>query len=187
MKMQTNRSNPGALLGGTLLIAIGLLSLAMRFLRVVDWAFLWPSIMTGFGALFFVAMFAGGKEFAALAIPGSFISGMGLMLLFQNITGHWELMSYFWTLIILFLGVGIYTMGLYAGDEKQKQAGTSVMKAGLVLFLIFGTFFEMIFSSFNHTLFPLLLIGLGVYIVLKRAGRFGGENKHPSDSLPPVR
>ena len=105
--MQTNRSNAGALAGGTLLIVFGLLSLAMRFLRNVDWGFLWPFIVIGFGALFFVAMLAGGKQFAALAIPGSFISGIGLMLLFQNITGHWESMSYFWTLIIMFLGVGI--------------------------------------------------------------------------------
>ena len=185
--MQTNRSNAGALAGGILLIVFGLLSLAMRFLRNVDWGFLWPFIVIGFGALFFVAMLAGGKQFAALAIPGSFICGIGLMLLFQNITGHWELMSYFWTLIIMFLGVGIYMMGSYDGDANQKEAGVRVMKAGLVLFLIFGTFFEMIFSSFNQIFFPVLLIALGAYIVLKRAGLFGGVNKHPSDSLPHVR
>ena len=184
--MQTNRSNAGALAGGALLIVFGLLSLAMRFLRNVDWGFLWPFIVIGFGTLFFLAMFAGGKPFATLAIPGSFISGIGLMLLFQNITGHWESMSYLWTLIIMFIGVGIYMMGLYAADENQKQSGVRAMKAGLVLFLIFGTFFEMIFSSFNQILFPLLLIALGAYIVFKRAGLFGSENKHPSDSLPPV-
>lgn len=185
--MQTNRSNPGALMGGILLIAFGLLSLAMRLLQFVDWEILWPFIVIGFGTLFFVAMLAGGKQFAALAIPGSFISGMGLMLLFQNITGHWELMSYFWTLIILLIGVGIYIMGFYTADENQKQSGLRVMKAGLFLFLIFGTFFEMIFSSFNHILFPLLLIGLGTYIVLRRAGLFGVENKLPTDSISRVK
>ena len=91
--MHSNRSNSGTLVGGTLLIAFGLLSLSMRLLRCVDWDLLWPFIVIGFGALFFVAMLAGGKQFAMLAIPGSFISGMGLILLFQNITGHWELMS----------------------------------------------------------------------------------------------
>jgi hypothetical protein len=74
-------------------------------------------------------------------------------------------------------------MGSYSGDGNQKQSGVRVMKAGFVLFLIFGTFFEMIFSSSTHTLFPLLLIGLGVYIVWKRAGLFEGKNKHPADSL----
>jgi hypothetical protein len=187
MKMQTHRSNAAPLVGGLLLIAFGLLSLALRFLRHVDWAFLWPLIVMGVGALFFIGMLAGGRQLAALAIPGSFISGMGLIWLFQNLTGHWALMSYFWTLILLLIGVGLYIMGSYAVDEQQKQAGVHVMKAGLVLFLVFGTFFEMIFSSFNHTLFPLLLIGLGAYLVLKRSARFQREPKHPSDPLPHIR
>ena len=181
--MQTNRPNNAALIGGVLLIAFGLMSLAVRFLRDVGWGYLWSFAVIGLGALFFVAMLAGGKQFAALAIPGSFISGIGLILLFQIITGHWELMTYFWTLIILFIGLGIYIMGIYAVDENQRQSGLRVMKAALILFLIFGTFFEMIFSSFNHTLFPMLLIGLGAYIVLKRTGLFGRESKHSSDSL----
>ena len=185
--MQTNRSNAGPLVGGLLLIAFGLLSLTLRFLRDVDWAFLWPFIVIGFGALFFVAMLAGGRQFAALALPGSFISGFGLILLFQNLTGHWELMSYFWTLILLLIGVGLYLMGSYDGDANQKEAGVRVMKAGLILFLLFGTFFEMIFSSFNHTLFPMLLNGLGAYLVLKRSGRLAADHNHPSDPLPHIR
>ena len=57
-------------------------------------------------------MFAGGKQAAGFAIPGTIVSGVGLVLLFQNITQHWESMSYFWTLIILFVGIGIYIMGV---------------------------------------------------------------------------
>ena len=37
--MQTNRSNIGALIGGALLIAFGLLALASQVFRTVDWAF----------------------------------------------------------------------------------------------------------------------------------------------------
>ena len=181
--MQTNRSNPGTLVGGIFLIAFGLLALSLRLLRFVDWGLLWPLIVTGFGALFFVTMLAGGKLFAVLAIPGTFIGGIGLIMLFQSITGRWEMLSYLWTLIILFLGLGIYIMGFYSGDGNQRQSGVRVMKAGFLLFLIFGTFFEMIFSPFNFALFPLLLIGMGAYILLRRAGPFGSDNNHPSDSL----
>jgi hypothetical protein len=186
--MQTNRSNAGALVAGTLLIVFGLMALAGQFFRIVDWGFLWPFAIIGFGALFFVAMFAGGKGTAAFAIPGSIISGIGLILLFQNITHHWESMSYFWTLIILFVGVGIYVMGWYAGDENQKQSGWRVMKTGFVLFIIFGTFFEMIFSSFSNIVFPMLLIALGAYLVLSRSGLLGGKKTdEPSDkSIPPT-
>ena len=186
--MQANRSNAGALIAGTLLIVFGLMALAGQLFRVVDWGFLWPFAIIGVGALFFVGMFAGGKGTAAFAIPGSIISGIGLVLLFENITQHWESMSYFWTLIILFVGIGIYVMGWFAGDENQKRSGWHVMKIGFVLFIIFGTFFEMIFSSFSNILFPVLLILLGAYLILSRSGLLGARKTHePSDTtIPPA-
>jgi hypothetical protein len=186
--MQTNRSNAGALVGGAILIAFGLLALAGQVFRNVDWGFLWPFTVIGFGALFFVLMFTGGKQAAAFAIPGSIISGIGLILLFQNITNHWESMSYFWTLIIMFVGVGIYVMGSYGGDANQKQAGWRVMRVGFILFIIFGAFFELIFSSYSNILFPLLLIALGAYLVLSRSGLFGKKKTdEPTNTpLPPV-
>jgi len=185
--MQTNRSNVGALIGGALLIGFGLLSLMGRIFQNLDWGFLWPFIIIGFGGLFFVAMFAVGKGGAAFAIPGSIVSGVGLVLLFQNITHHWEAMSYFWALIIMFVGVGIYIMGWYGEDANQKKSGLGVMKAGFILFIIFGMFFEMIFSSFSNILFPILLIILGGYLVLSRSGLFGRKHEDSTDSpLPPV-
>jgi len=185
--MQTNRSNAGALVGGAIMIAFGLLALAGQVFRGVDWGFLWPFIIIAIGAVFFVAMFAGGKHTAGFAIPGSIVGGLGLVLLFQNITGHWESMSYFWTLIIMFVGAGIYIMGLYGGDANQKKSGMGVMKVGLILFIIFGAFFELIFSSFNNMLFPILLIILGAYLILSRSGLFGRKKDDSStDSIPPV-
>jgi len=185
--MQNHRSHTGALVGGTLLIAFGLLSLASEIFRGFNWGFLWPFIVIGVGALFFVAMFAGGKQAAGFAIPGTIVSGVGLVLLFQNITKHWESMSYFWTLIILFVGAGIYIMGAYSNDEGQKKSGVSVMKVGLILFIIFGTFFEMIFSSLGNLLFPILLILLGAYLVLSRSGLLGRHKEDTtSDSVPPT-
>lgn len=185
--MQTNRSNTGALVGGTLLIAFGLLSLASEVFRGFNWGFLWPFIVIGVGLLFFTAMFTGGRQASGFAIPGSIITGTGLVLLLQNITKHWESMSYFWTLIILFVGVGIYIMGVYGNDPGQKKSGASVMKVGLILFIIFGSFFEMIFSSFGNLIFPILLILLGAYLVLNRSGLLGKHKEDTSsDSLPPV-
>jgi predicted MFS family arabinose efflux permease len=108
-------------------------------------------------------------------------------LLFQNITNHWESMSYFWTLIILFVGAGIYIMGWYGGDANQKKSGMGVMKVGLILFIIFGAFFELIFSSFNNLLFPILLILLGAYLTLSRSGLLGRKKDDvSSDVVPPA-
>ena len=187
--MQSNRSNMGGLIAGTFLILFGLMALASQVFRLVDWGFIWPFGIIGLGALFFVAMFAGGKQAAAFAIPGSIVSGIGLILLFQNITGHWESMSYFWALIVMFVGVGIYLMGLYGGDENQKRSGAGVMKVGFILFIIFGAFFEMLFSSFSNLLFPILLILLGGYLVLSRSGLFRSkrvEEQPKNDTIPPA-
>jgi len=183
--MQTNRSNAGPLIGGTLLITFGLLALAGRIFRSVDWGFLWPFLIIGLGLLFFVAMFAGGRQVAGFAVPGSIVGGIGLVLLYQNLTHHWESMSYFWTFIIFFVGAGIYIMGWYGGDASQKKSGAGVMKVGLIMFVIFGAFFELIFSSFNNLVFPILLILLGAYLILNRSGLFGGKKDEIPGSIPP--
>jgi hypothetical protein len=188
--MQTNRSKVGALIAGSILIVFGLLSLAPRVFDWINWSFIWPFAVIGFGALFFIAMFAGGKQAAAFAIPGSIVSGIGLILLFQNITGHWESMSYFWALIIIFVGLGIFIMGSYGGDANQKRSGLRVMNVGVILFVIFGAFFELIFSSYSNIIFPMLLIILGAYLVVTRSGLFKRSTSRvdePSDhSIPPA-
>ena len=178
--MKTNRSNSGALIGGSLLIAFGLLAALQQIFRdVFTWSLLWPIIVIVFGGMFFAGMFAGGRSVSGLAIPGSIITGIGLLLFYQNLTGHWESWSYGWALIVLFVGVGIYIMGLYAGDSGQKAAGKSVIRVGFILFVIFGAFFELIFSGgsafgMRNLLFPILLIVLGAYLIVTRLGLFSG-------------
>jgi uncharacterized membrane protein YfcA len=65
------------------------------------------------------------------------------------------------------------------------------MKVGFILFIIFGVFFEMIFSSFSNILFPLLLIALGAYLVLTRSGLLVRKKtdeaiEPPDHSIPPA-
>ena len=187
--MQTNRPNAGTLIAGAVLIGFGLLALARNFFPIFDWGAIWPVAIIGFGALFFLAMIAGGKQSAAFAIPGTIISGIGLILLFQNITGRWESMSYFWALILMFVGMGIYIMGRYGGDENQRRSGFRLMKLGFILFIIFGAFFELVvFSSFNNLIFPVLLILLGVYLILSRSGLFSAKKveDQSNNSVPPA-
>ena len=172
--MNTNSSHNGALVGGTLLIGIGLLSLASQLFRnVLDWSFVWPLAIVIFGGLFFAGMFFGGRSVSGLAIPGTIIAGIGLILLYQNLTSHWESWAYSWALIVLLVGLGIYIAGAYGRDEGQRRAGMKVMKIGFILFIIFGAFFEMIFSmdrslGLRGLLFPGLLILFGMYLIIRR-------------------
>jgi len=185
--MQTNRNNVGALIGGAILIGVGLLTLVSRIFTDIDWGLLWPVAIIGFGALFFIAMFITGKSGAAFAVPGTIISGIGLVILFQNITQHWTVMSYIWTLVIIFVGLGIYIMGWYGEDANQRRSGAKVMKIGAILFIVFGTIFESLFSSLNNMVFPILLILLGVYLVVSRSGLLNRKQDRSMDEpLPPV-
>ena len=189
--MKTERSNTGALVGGTLLVVFGALALALQVFRdVFTWSLAWPVGVIALGGLFFAGMFASGKSGSGLAIPGSIIGGLGLLLLYQNLTGHWESWAYAWALIVFFVGLGVYLMGLYAGDEGQKHGGARVMRTGFILFVIFGAFFEMLFSAgrepgLRSLLFPVLLILVGGYLILRRLGLFGGRRKSGPETPPP--
>ncbi len=178
--MENNRRNLGPLVGGILLIVFGALSLLGQIFQGMNfWGKLWPFFVVGIGAMFFVGMFIGGKSVSGLAIPGSIITTIGLMLFLQNLTDHFESWSYGWTVIIMSVGTGIYIMGWYAENEAQRAAGWQVFKVGAILFVIFGLFFESIFNSwgFSRFLFPVALILFGGYLILSRTGILPNQKK----------
>lgn len=191
--MVSQRSNAGGFIGGAILIGLGLLFLAGQFISFATWANLLPLVVMGVGVVFFVGMVAGGPSAAPLAIPGSIISTVGLVLLFQNLTGHWETWSYGWTIIITAVGLGLYISGLWSGNPHQRRSGLRVTGIGFVLFVVFGGFFELVLSGWGgwrtqQLLFPILLIGLGLFLVLRRtnlwpAAWFGNQNP-PVEAAP---
>jgi len=166
-----NSRNPGALIGGAVLLGIGILSLfGELFSNSNFWGTFWPFIIIGVGVMFYVGMFAGGKSVSGLAIPGTIITGVGLLLFYQNLANHWESWAYAWTVILFSVGLGIYIMGWYGEDEGQQNSGKGVMRVGIIMFVIFGGFFELIFTAgraFNlrGAFFPAALILLGIYII----------------------
>jgi len=187
--MSANRSNLGSLVAGAVLIGIGLISLAGQFLRGSGfWGMIWPFFVIGLGAVFFVGMFGAGKSAAGLAIPGTIVTVVGLMLFLQNLSGHWERWSYGWTVIIMAVGLGIYIMGWYGENPSQRQSGLGLIKLGAILFIIFGAFFEMIFNSFSFSryVFPAALILIGAYLIIVRSSLRPGQKKPASeqDDLP---
>jgi len=178
--MQNNPRNAGSLVGGALLMLFGALALLAQLVRGFDfWGTFWPFIVMAVGIMFFVGMVAGGKSTGGLAIPGSIITVIGLMLFVQNLTNHWESWAYGWAVIVMSVGLGIFIMGLWTGEAGQRQAGLRVLKIGAVLFVLFGAFFEMIFNSsdFAQFLFPIALILLGGYLIVARSGLLPGRKR----------
>ncbi len=179
----SSRRNTGSLVGGSLLIIFGVLALLGKLFQNFNfWNAFWPFFIIGIGLLFFVGMFAGGKSVSGLAIPGSIITTIGLMLFYQNITNHWESWSYGWTVILMAVGLGIFIMGAWAQNESQRAAGLRVLRIGLIMFIIFGAFFELIFTAgmpfgLRSIVFPAALILLGLYLVLTRSGLLPGRSE----------
>jgi predicted MFS family arabinose efflux permease len=109
------------------------------------------------------------------------------MLFVQNLTDHWESWAYGWTVILMAVGVGIFIMGAFGGQESQRQAGLRVLKIGAVLFILFGAFFEMIFNSSNlaQIIFPVALILLGGYLLVARSGLLVRKKDETAPLEPP--
>lgn len=179
----SSRRNTGSLVGGSLLIIFGILALLGKLFQNFNfWNTFWPFIIIGVGLLFFVGMFAGGKSVSGLAIPGSILTTIGLILFYQNITNYWESWSYGWTVILMAVGLGIFIMGVRGQNESQRAAGLRVLRIGLIMFIIFGAFFELIFTAampfgLRSIVFPAALILLGLYLILGRSGLLPGRSE----------
>lgn len=152
---------------GLILILAGILflvlqafpDLAARF----DLAGQWPLIIVGIGVLFLLGAVFGTPP---LAIPGSIVTGIGLLLAYQNTTGNWQSWAYAWTLIPGFVGLGIMLMGALDPEERsQVRDGFRLMLISLALFLVFGGFLGA-FGQF----WPVLLI-IGGLLILFRSRR----------------
>ena len=175
--MTNSSSRAGSVVAGAVLIGLGVLFLLGQFLRFDAWDFVWPLAVVAFGALFFAGM--------AAAIPGAIISAIGLLLLYQNLTGHFESWAYGWTVIVMGAGAGLFIMGWWTGDEGRRRSGLRVLAVGFVLFVIFGAFFELGASFFGprglrQLIFPILLIGVGLFLLVHRSGLLAGSAEAPS-------
>ena len=154
---------------GIVLVALGLLFLLAQFGQLG--AFLWPLFVIAPGVALLIWAFVGGKSATGLAIPGSIVSMVGLILLIQALTNRFETWSYAWGLIVAAAGVGTWLHGTLSDDEKLTRDGVKTATTGLVLFAAFGVFFEFVIGIGGRSgfvgswLLPLLLIGGGVYLL----------------------
>lgn len=147
-------------------IAISLIAIGVMFGLGIG--ALWPLFVMIPGLVFLGAAAKGGRSTAAFAIPGMLISGTGLLLLVQNLTGYWSSWSYAWTLYGVFLGMGFAMMGRLMGDSAVESMGRVFILVGGIAFLVFGAFMEAVMGFGGlGTLWPLVLIGAGLFLLAR--------------------
>jgi hypothetical protein len=189
--MDTNK-NLTAIIIGVVLVLIGIFSLIGNIFDFLDMDHLWPLILVGIGAAFFVAVALGDKSRAGLAVPGSILVGLGLLMYFMNLTDSWEAWSYCWALIMVFSGAGVWISGLRSERPDLKKSGIETMRGGLILFLIFAVIMEFIFSitglhrQVNILAWAVLLAVLGLILLVARLLRLGKPEGAKADLFWPI-
>ncbi len=174
MENQTKQYRLNTLIGAGL-IGLGILFLLGEIIDIRLGVYLWPFFIIVPGLAFFYFMAQGGKNAAPLAIPGSIITTTGLLLLYQSVTDHWVSWSYAWALIVpTSLGIGFYISGIWGENETMRNTGRGFIKAGLVILILGGLFFEMIINISgagpNRIVWPAFVIIAGVYLIISELG-----------------
>ena len=102
-----------------------------------------------------------------LVIVGSIVTMVGLLLFYQNTTGHWESWAYAWALVApTSIGLGQILYGALKAEKGRIQSGIGLVTVGGTLFVVGAVFFELIIGISGFRLgpvwLPVILIGLGV-------------------------
>src|SRR5690349_21065109 len=86
----------GGVVAGTLLVLLGLVLLIQPVTGMNPWAAIWPFCIIIPGLSFFMVALGIGRPAAPLAIPGSILTTLGLILFYQNTFGYFQSWAYTW-------------------------------------------------------------------------------------------
>jgi len=159
-------------IAGVILMGLGGLFLFAQLLGGTFWSYFWPYLIIIAGLTFLGAMVYIGHGAGGLAIPGTVITTIGVILFFQNLLGLWRSWAYAWTMILIAVGVGMYLMGVWNYSDRAKRVGKNLAGLGAVLLVLFGTFFGLGFSFLGfgfaaRVIWPVTLIVIGAILVMR--------------------
>ena len=176
---------------GIVLIVTGAMFLADQLLGFQIMRFFWPLLVVLFGLTFFIGMISSGRRGAGLAIPGSIITTIGLLLFIQNTFHLWVTWAYAWALIISATGFGILIMNIYLKRTGLRRVAGLLIGLGLTLFVLFGLLFEIILDIAGTNVESGLFLGgglvlLGLFVIFSRPLFSKTSGKEKSADQGPV-
>jgi hypothetical protein len=162
---------------GVVLIAVGLFFLADGILGLDLGRYGWPLIIVGIGGLLLLVGLTGLDPTRQSVTPGSIVTTVGLILLYQNTFDHYESWSYAWALIPASIGLGrALHARLTGGSGVVARQGLWMAGTFLIFFVVGLVFFEGILNisgrgsdALVDYALPLGLIVLGVWMLFGRA------------------
>ena len=168
-----NDERRGAVVLGAILIVVGGVFLVTNVTGFsLDAA--WPLFIIVPGLVLLAASFAaGGEAGGGLAIAGSIVTTVGLILAVQEATGLYATWAYAWALVAPgSVGVGLLLFGTFTGRGDLRSAGLRLAGIGLALFVGFAIFFEGVIGLSGdgapplEGLVPIALIAFGAILVV---------------------
>jgi hypothetical protein len=188
----TPKSGPrGSAVFGAILLFLGIvflladvtgINLAGRF-----WTFIWPIFVLAPGVLLLFAVTRGNGNVAeAASVFGGILTMTGLLLFYQNTSGHWESWAYAWALVAPGgVAVGQIVNGTLNNRPEIKRSGWKLAKISLIMFGVGLVFFEVVLdisgffrgSGLGKIALPSILIGLGLLLL---TGSLGGRKETSS-------
>ncbi len=164
---------PGVAIG-LILVAVGALLLAGQLFGIGIEDIGWPLLVIAAGVVILVAGLVVTRQ-QGMAIGGTVVTTVGLVLLYQETTGRWETWAYAWALVgPAASGLGLLLWGLRVGNRTDIRNGTWGLLGGLAMFAIGFLFFEAVIGIGGDRLplppwlLPLTVIAIGI-VVLGRA------------------
>ncbi|MDQ6883310.1 MAG: hypothetical protein M3077_03575 [Candidatus Dormibacteraeota bacterium] len=167
------------ILGGVLIV-VGAVLLLGRITSIDLGHYGWPLFVIVPGILILLLSSSNrGALGEGLAITGSMLTVIGLILLYQNATGRFESWAYAWALVFPgSAGAGMVLYGRRAGRQGNVRVGLRLGLVAVVLFLVGAVFFELVLGiggfrlPWSGVLLPLVVIVAGVALLLRnlRAG-----------------
>jgi hypothetical protein len=165
--------HPGHALLGGLLILLGIVFLVGELFDIRIGSFLWPFFIIGPGvALFVLSLAVDDDTGQGMSAVSGLITMVGLILFFQNVTGHWASWSYAWALIApTSIGLGMFGYALLKNKPELRRESLQIIKVGLAIFVVAAIFFELIIGVGSLSLgrygWPLLLIAPGIFLLAR--------------------
>jgi hypothetical protein len=135
----------------------------------------WPLFVIAPGVVLLVLGLASPREPGqGLAVAGTIVTSVGLLLAYQDATDHWSSWAYAWALIgPAAAGLGLVLWSLLHGDRRSVDQGGRTLGGGLVMFGIGYAFFEGLLgigdgrgiSAGAGDVVPFLLLGAGLLVI----------------------
>jgi hypothetical protein len=176
-QLHTHRQPVAPAVLGVLLIGVGAMALVLRemgvdlFDAIGTWG--WPFFVIVPGvALLAAALLPAPPKGVGFATAGGVVTTVGMILLYQSRSGHWESWAYVWALIPMGAGVATFLYGLLTRERRLSRAGLTMAGIAGALFVTGAWFFEGLFAGEFRPAditewWPIGIIVLGGVIVVR--------------------